>query len=190
MVFFALIFVTAPVLVLSWMGVFVSEALKWLPTIAGVFLLIGVFGVIYTKVTIKKSLKDSSKEAELLSKMLESVHEEVNTQDKCVTKSQKLAGKLGLPADEEGLKTAYRKGYEELIAVQDAEVEKRFAGQKDVLDFYYAETISQSRRGSWTQSSAALEVIKPEMPGRHLVRSDVRERQDALGKYLKTMIFN
>ncbi|MBR3904612.1 MAG: hypothetical protein IKJ51_02750, partial [Clostridia bacterium] len=81
-------------------------------------------------------------------------------------------------------------GYEELIAVQDAEVEKRFAGQKDVLDFYYAETISQSRRGSWTKSSAALEVIKPEMPGRHLVRSDVRERQDALGKYLKTMIFN
>lgn len=62
--------------------------------------------------------------------------------------------------------------------------------RKDVLDFYYAETISQSRRGYWAKTSAALEVIKPEMPGRHLVRSDVRERQDALGKYLKTMIFN
>lgn len=105
-------------------------------------------------------------------------------------KSQKLAGKLGLPTDEESLKTAYRKGYEELVAVQDAEVEKRFAGQKDVLDFYYAQSIGHSRRGEWTKSSAALEGVKPEMPGRHLVRSDVRERQDALGKYLKTMIFN
>ncbi len=191
MVFFALIFVTAPVLVISWGVEFIRSAFVWLPICAAVLLVIGIIGVICTKASLKKSLKGQSKEAVLLGRIMEYAYYKgvVNVEEgkeKCLKEAQKL----GLPADEESLKMALRRGYDELVALQDAEVDKRFANDKIVLEYYYAKTKAEADRLIGLKPYAKLNAIENKMPGKHFARILIRRCLGTFDYYLREMILH
>ena len=190
-----IIFIFIPAAIVSFGVVSLGAMLERL-LIASPFLIAIIFALlIHGKRKKAKERKDATKEAQLFLNLYETDYRLVQKPEEVIKFSHQYARKLGISTDDASLTAAYRKGFADITAVQDAIFKAEFPDDK-VAEYVY---FHKHDHDFLKENSHAIDLMKNQLPsklyaknpgvGSCWIRKELHPRVDALGKYLKGMLY-